>query len=74
MILEPSNYDFWTQRTKTLLPSNFFKYHSFLMTQHKKHGFLYDRMILEPSNYDFELKAAKHSYLVIFSKIIGFNE
>ncbi len=53
MILEPSNYDFRTQRTETVLPRKSFKTHSLLMTEHRKHRFLYDRMILEPFNYDF---------------------
>ncbi len=65
MILEPSNYDFWTLRVEKHLPVQSFKNHSFLMTNTEKHAFLYDRMILvdmparkstHPNIYSWEKK------------------
>ncbi len=61
MILESSNYDFWTLRAAKHLAGNFFKNPSFLMAWHRKYGFLYDKIILEAANYDFWiLRIEKH--------------
>ncbi len=65
MILEPSNYDFWTEGSKKL--EIFSKIIGFNWLDTAKHGFLYDRMILEHSNYDFwTLRAEKPLAGIIF--------
>ncbi len=73
MILESSNYVFWTLHTEKPSAGLFPKTIRFKWLNTEKHGFLYDTMILKLSNYDFwTLRTEKHLGGIL-SKIIHFE-